>query len=477
MIAITENDYQIMKQRTQTRYVKMNILDYQMRIVDEISGNLLECSFTNDANSDLRRSCSLSVIVYGENKAKLTTQSGAEIFLDKYIQPFVGIENTKTREIQWYNQGIYLINQPSYDYDAQTDTLKFQGLDLMSKMTGVRNGQLEGIPTTISMGENVRQAIISTLALAGFTRYIVSECKQSDGTIQPVPNDITIDAGGTVYDILSALRDILPSYQMYFDIDGVFHYEPIPTGSNEQIIMDDELMNYVLISESQNTDFEKVKNYIEVYGRSHDVSHYSSSPTIAGSNIAMSIESLSIISDNTLIGFTLPSTVSGNITLNVNDSGAKALVNSSGRNITSLSADTYWCASYQASSETWLFVGHQQAQGIAYDNNPDSPFYINGSVGRIRIVLSGGEYDNIQTDELAKERADYELYLRDRVQDSISLYVIPIPWLDVNTLIQHRVPNEDEATTYMVQSIQWDTSTGGQMIIQAREYYPLYPEI
>lgn len=470
MIAITENDYNIVKQRVQTRYVRLNILDFQMRVVDEISGNLLDCSFNIDANSDLRRSCSLSVAVFGANRGKLIVQGGSEIFLDKFVQPYVGIENIQTGEIQWYNQGIYLINQPSYDYDAQTDTLKFQGLDLMSKLTGVRNGQLEGIQTIVKRGENVRQAIIETLALGGFTKYIVSECTNVDGVIQAIPNDITVDAGGTVYDILSALRDILPSYQMYFDVNGVFHYELIPSGQNEQVIIDDELLKYVLVSESTNTDFEAVKNYIEVYGRSHDIEHYADA-NVSGSTISMTISSLSSVVDGIMVGFTTTSNVSGQITMNVNSSGAKALVDGSGSRITSLAKDTYWVAVYQATTNNWLFMGHQQAQAKASDTNPESPFYVDGSVGRIRIVLSGGDYDNIQTDELAQQRADYELYLRCRLQDTESFYIIPIPWLDVNVMIEHN------GIQYLIQSIAWDTSVGSTMSIVARKYYPLYPEI
>lgn len=481
MIAITENDYQIVKQKFQTRYVKINILDYKMRIVDEISGNLLECSFTNDANSDLRRSCSLSLVVYGKNKAKLTVKSDAEIFLDKYVQPFVGIENQRTGEIQWYNQGIYLINQPSYDFDAQTDTLKFQGIDLMAKMTGARNGQLEGIQTTIKQGENVRQAIIDTIAMAGFTRYIVSECENTDGSIQDVPNDISINAGGTIYNILTALRDILPSYQIYFDIDGIFHYERIPSGRNEQIAVDDNLLNYVLISESTNTEFDKVKNYVEVYGYTHDVEHYPTS-VLKGSSSGiiwqLTIPSLTSIYDGAMIGFALTDDTPKDVYLNVNNSGNKRLA-PAGKNVIvgGLKANEYYVAYYSSSADRWIFMGHQQAQAIAYDSNPESPFYVDGSVGRIRIVLSGGEYDNIQTDALAQERANYELYLRDKIQDNISLYCIPIPWLDVNMLIQHKVNGDTAATTYIVQNVSWNTTVGGTMTIQARRYYPLYPSI
>ena len=54
--------------------------------------------------------------------------------------------------------------------------MTIDGLDLMAKLTGLRNGNLEGMEHIIEQGANVRNAIISTLALARFTNYIVDEC-------------------------------------------------------------------------------------------------------------------------------------------------------------------------------------------------------------------------------------------------------------------------------------------------------------
>ena len=72
----------------------------------------------------------------------------------------------------------------------------------MSKLTGLRNGELPGVPTKIPQGSDVRGAIIAALELGGFNKYIVSECKNVDGTIQEVTYDIEIAQGGTVYEIL-----------------------------------------------------------------------------------------------------------------------------------------------------------------------------------------------------------------------------------------------------------------------------------
>ena len=474
MLNITQNDYNIIKQRINERYIKLNILDFQYRTVDEISGNMLSCSVQCDADSDLRRSCSVSLVVRDNS---FDIQSGGKIWLDKYIQVYIGLKNIYTQEIQWYNQGIYLIDAPTWRYDATNNTLTFSGLDLMSKLTGVRNGQLQGIPTVIKQGESVREAMIATLALGGFTKYVVSECANRDGTIQAVPYDIEIDQGGYVYDILSSLCDILPQYQIYFDVDGVFHYDLIPTGNDEPVLITDDIWGNILISENISTDFASVKNYIEVYGHTHDPEYYPSVINVSEAIITMTIEALTDLNENDVIGFTPSSAVSGDIQLSVNSFGAKNLVDSNGASITSLDANTYYVASYQ-SDGTWLFLGHQQAQAIWSDMNPDSPFYVDGPVGVIREVLCGGDYENIQSDELALERAKLEIYWKCRLNDSIMLNVIPIPWLDVNIVVSHAPKNTTEEKQYIVKSFSVDygdvESTMSVSMISYYGYYPMY---
>ena len=474
MLNITQNDYNIVKQRINERYIKVNILDFQYRTVDEISGNMLSCSVQCDADSDLRRSCSVSLVVKDNS---FNIQSGGKIWLDKYIQVYIGLKNIHTQEIQWYNQGIYLIDAPTWNYDATTNTLSFSGLDLMSKLTGARNGQLQGMPTVIKQGESVREAMIATLALGGFTRYVVSECTNRNGAIQAVPYDIEIDQGGFVYDILSALRDILPQYQIYFDVNGVFHYDLIPTGEDEPVVITDDIWKSILIGEDISTDFASVKNYVEVYGYTHDPEHYPSEISVSGDTITMTIASLTALNENDIIGFTPTSAVSGNIQLSVNSFGAKKLVDSNGNYIKSLDANTYYVAMYQ-SNGTWKFLGHQQAQATWSDDNPDSPFYINGSVGIIRQVLCGGEYENIQSDELALERAKIEIYWKCRLNDSITLNVAPIPWLDVNIVVSHAPKNEVEEKRYIIKSYSVDygnvEATMSVSMISYYGYYPMY---
>lgn len=488
---ITQDDYNILRQSYIKQYIRLEILDFQMNVVDEISGNLIGFSHTVDANTDLRQSCECSLVV---TDSSLEVVPGGRIWLDKFIRPWIGYLNIRTGNIQWYNKGIYLINTPSYQYDAATYTLSFSGLDLMSKLTGLRNGELQGVPTKIPIGSDVRGAIIAALELAGFTKYIVSECKNVDDTIQEVPYDIEIAQGGTVYDILKELCDILPQYQMFFDNDGVFHYEPIPTGVNDPILIDDDTWRNVLISEAVKTDFENVKNYIEVYGRSHDIDHFSDKTTVSGSTVTLHIPSLTPtetgefpLQEWTLIGFVPPSDVSGDIMLVVTAGssevepttlGTYKFVNKDGSNVNKLEKDKYYIGQFQANN-TFLDIGQDQAIGVAYDDNPESPFYVgdpvgSSSVGIIRHVCYSGEYDNITSNDLAKQRAELELYWRCRLNDSISLNTIPVPWLDVNIVMSHAIKLEGEQKKYMIQSYNETYGESNSMSISASSWYPYY---
>lgn len=446
---------------------KINILNFQMQIVDEISGNVLDGNITEDVNSDIRRTCDITMVV---TNGQFNVQPGGQIFLDKYAQIYIGVDNLYTGQTQWFNKGIYLIDQPTYAFDPVTSTLTFQGYDLMCKMTGLRNGYLEGIPTVIPQGSDIRESMIATVTqLGGFTKYAIQENPQT------VPYDIQIDPGGTVYDILVALRDILPSWQIYFDEDGVFRYEPIPNGQNEPIMFYDDTWNEVVLSESINTDFSIVKNVVEVWGKTLNPAHYAEA-TVSGSTYQLNIADVSSYRNNMLYGFTAPNIVE-NPKVQINSLGALPVVNEDGSVAVIPEADTYYVVKYQQTSNNFLFMGYQQPYAVVQDENPDSPFYVNGPVGKIRIVLQGGDYDNIYTNDLATQRAEYELWTRTRLQDSVTLTCVPVYSLQTNTVVSKTLTNATEPTLFIIKNITTNLSYEGTQSVEMITYYPLYPDI
>ncbi len=470
---ITQAQYDTTQQTIRNTYLKINLLNFDYLTVDSLEGNVISGNVQINADSDIRRTCDISLVV---TDSSFDVQAGGEIWIDKLIQIFVGVENSHTSEIEWTNMGIYLINQPSYQYEAATHTLTFSGVDLMSRMTGLRNGYLIGVTYKIPMGNNIREVIIAILAENGFKKYVVSECYNTNGDIQEVPYDMEYEMGSSWYDMLSGLRDILPNYQIYFDVDGVFHYEPIPYTDSEPIMIDDSVWDENVISETVNVDFESVKNSIEVYGKTHDIDNYPSSVVIENSNIKLTIADLTKLEEYVMIGFTLEQNVTGNITVQVNSLGTQPLIGPDGKQMTSLGKDEYWAARYTKDNK-WEFLGHYQAYGIYKDENPQSPFYIGNPAGEIKLVLYGGEYEYIFSDDLAEQRAKFEIYQRCRMNDTINITCVPIYWADVNWMITYTPLDKTEAKQYTIKSISTSLDPNGTQTMELSSYYPYYPII
>ena len=152
MVNINQDMYNVTKQSIRNRYAKIEVLNKDFLVVDDFIGNIIDGNVSIDANSDIRRTCSINLIV---TDSSFEIKPDGKIWLDKYVRIFVGITNMQNDEIVWFNQGIFLINAPSWNYNGANNTVSFQGLDLMAKLTGLRNGNLEGIPTVIPQGSNV----------------------------------------------------------------------------------------------------------------------------------------------------------------------------------------------------------------------------------------------------------------------------------------------------------------------------------
>lgn len=667
----TQKQYDVTLQPIRQIDCKIAVLDYDYTLLDEISGITTHISLNVTADSDIRRTADVSInlkddISQNQNHAFYWTAGNAYWF-NKYIQIYTSIKDVRTNEDVWVNQGIYCINAPSISYDAITNELSFQAVDLVSKMTGMRNGQLQGATTSVPVESNIKNVIETILIEQGFYSYILYDPPQRT-TIE----EINIDSGGTAWDLLCQLRDINSNWEMFFDVDGVFHFQEIPNGkvvtsessaiyedvliasNNEDIVtntnqniivsttepvtyeygeplplVDDTIWKKILISASYDTNFEDVKNYVEIYGKTHEPSEIATA-TISGGMIRLVLNndrdnytngrwcvefdigdgvepymlsdyiyfiyifdksntsspwfSIDIRNDPIVVGnesyciqFTVgavSSVVSGeyigylqpkayaiennpespfyvgqftkytcSLGTNVNFASEKEIVVSdvtaSVNNSTMivdvrpwLSYDDYMNAPLYTE---WYFRVHVELtdnipvtvmavrvagttvttgiyglnnQLISLDysqdymliiarNNTANPtvrmeYYpteasklpmsgvhkINVPIfnNQVRQVCAGGEYDNIYSNDLAEQRARYEIYLKARLHDNINITCVPIYWLDVNQIIEYRLPNSTskENDYWLVKSISTDISIDGTQTINAMRYYSEY---
>ena len=271
--------------------------------------------------------------------------------------------------------------------------------------------------------------------------------------------------------MLADLQNVLPNYQIYFDVNGVFHYDQIPYRANEYIYIDDDVWGENVIEENVEYDFEAVKNVVKVLGKTHDVENYPSEQAINGATLNLTIASVVKVENNVMIGFMPTSAISGNISINVNNVGAKALM-SNGKRVTSLNKGEYYVAIYQ--NGRWEFMGHLQAEGEYKDTNPDSPFYIGNAAGEIPIVLYGSEYENIPTDDLAQQRAKWEIYQRSRLNDTIDISCVPIYYAEVNWMVRYTSITTGKTALYMIKSINTDLAYDGVQTMTLIKFYPYY---
>ena len=482
-INITEQQYSVVKQPYRELYCKVNLLNYEFQIVDEIGGVVISDSWTISATSDIRRTGTL--VIAPDNDDAYKIQAGSKIFLDKYVQVYIGIKDNRTDEIVYNNMGIYLINNPTHTFDSTTNQISLQLVDLMAKLTGLRNGYLEGYEYQLKEGQNVRDIIIALLADAGFTNYSI-EINEDD--YQTIQFDMSIDGTGTVYDILKTINENqYVNYQMYFDVDGVFHFKRIPMDATiDTVMVDDDIWQSTYISHDVTTNYEGVKNDIIVLGKAQTASQYAESCTYDDvDTFTITCSTIRSERDHIKLAFTTPSNMVETLDneqyyIKLNTYGTYPLRTTLGSLNFTLKPDTYYVVKLQnydpndMSQTYWQFMGENQPHAEAKDENPDSPFFVEGSVGTIRIVLSGGDYDNISTSELAEQRASYELYTRCRLNDSLTLNCLPIYWLDVNWLITITLPTENEPKPFIIKEITISNGVTACQTVNMISYYDFY---
>ena len=564
---ITEQQYSIVKQPYRELYCKVNLLNYQFQIVDDISGVVLSDTWTISATSDIRRTGTL--VILPDNDEAYKIQAGSKIFLDKYVQVYIGIKDETTDEIVYNNMGIYLINNPTHTFDSTNNSITLQLVDLMAKLTGLRNGNLAGYEYQLKEGQDVKEIIVAVLAEVGFNNYNI---EIDEGDYQTIQFDMSVDGTATLYDILKTINENqYINYQMYFDVDGIFHFNHIPSGKDAPVMVDDDIWRYAYISHEVTTNYEDLKNDIVVLGKTHTASKYSNDCTLNDHTFIMSSASVKREKNHIKLAFTTPENMTPTVDgeqyyLNLNNYGsyplrttlgslhfkmlpntyyvvrlqnfgreslsligaqntttytlkkalplddmgvtasdivgwyvsalAKSLneaitenakiVSYNEQNLTitlskSINTDKAWtgrlCYMYNPNTTKtyWQFMGENQPRAEIKDENPSSPFYVNGSVGDIRIVLSGGDYDNISTNELAMERAQWELYTRCRLNDNLSLTCLPIYWLDVNWLVNITLPTENEVKPFIIKEISISSGTTATQSITLVSYYDFYP--
>lgn len=491
MRAITQADIDVLMQSSREVFVKIQLLSAQGQVLDELQGDVIDGDVSIDAESDIRRTCNLDLYVKDRS---LFVGEKRKVWLDKTVRLYYGIRHQRTQEILWYPLGIYLFNEQSYEYSAVTHTLSVSCADRMSRLTGLRSGQIGGVPTEIPAGSPIRSSMISAVTqLGGVRDYLIEDIGKE------VPYDLSFPTGASVYDIVVKLRDLYPGWETFFDLDGTFVCQPIPTLEDDPILYDGTLLRPLVISEMLTNSFSAVKNVSEVWGKSIDAGRYADTSTYTGNCYRIALDSFAL-EEYMTVGFKASAANAAAPRLQINALAACPIVDDEGIPLGAgiMLAGKSYVVKYRRGQ--FVFLGQFQIHAIAkevsampsaaeitrdkaenlcdnisYVVNPESPYTVE-KLGEIRQVFSGGEYEDIYADSLCVQRAEYENWKSTRLQDGVTLEMMGIPWMDVNQKLRYMASSTGAAAQYITKSISLSLRSGRQTV-QCIRFYPLYPWI
>ena len=144
---LKNNDFiaQIVQQREHDVYACITALNFKEEPIDQIQGKITTGSINIDGDSNIRRTCSLTLISDNININDIYWGIKTKIKLD------IGLRNHLTGEyaasngypeIVWFPQGYYVLSSFNASISASNATISIQGKDKMCLLNGDLSGQL-----------------------------------------------------------------------------------------------------------------------------------------------------------------------------------------------------------------------------------------------------------------------------------------------------------------------------------------------
>ena len=560
MIQITNRDKKLITQNILELRFKIEIYDDNNRILDTLEGGVVGGSLSINADSDVRRTFNVDIIP--NRQFDIRIKENNLIWINRKVKLYIGINDKLRNEYIWYPQGVYVFTNTSISYDATTNQASVSCSDMVVKLDGTKNGQLgqqiikfpayeedEETGKVIKYNYIRDQIIIALDQLGRINDYNVDDVGEykgmpqynddwekyreeskvpvKDGTLMETwnatPFDQEFSSGCSVWNILTTFRDLYPNYEMFFDENGTFVCQMIPSCYEDDVILDNSYLQKIYISENTSIDLTTVRNMCEVWGESIEADFYCDSSTYSNNIYSCTIEKYEEkYYDGDRIGVKI---------LTTNEEAPKLKINEFvDIDIYDDNTEKPLSANILEPNEVYVFkiknkyitegetkkhvyraylLGHYQAHGmnVLTDGSIGDEFTTTNGVtvkrysleyfkevyacedveftiiesspctiqklGEILDVKTGGEYENITSTSLALHRAQWENWKNSRLTDSINLTTKICPFLDVNIKVSYKRHDEDEEHQYIIKSVSHDFS-GGTSSVNMIRFYPLY---
>lgn len=451
-LSISSSDLALVSQNVQHRLVMLRIVNRSMKNVCSIRGQLISGNISIDESSNVRRSADVSLRIGKESMDSLIHFS-----TDNFVRLYIGIEDNKTGNPTWYLQGTFIVDQNNLAFDAVTRTLSLNLSDLMTDLTGDRKGVLHAFSSIVKNSQRISDVMTNVLSLCGFDVYDITPIKvyrkasnfwDEKETEQDymIPYDLEFNVGVTAYEILEKLINLYPGWEMFFDLNGVFVCRRMVTEEDKSfVVLDDDQLKNVVIRENTAVDYKKVKNVIEVWGK--DGNYYGEArdenPESPFQVSAIGETRVVVHYDQIYDRYKSPEILK---LIDIEISKKKEEISTLADAILRKQSDG--------------------ADASDLKKNFNSAKYALSTLETQKTLQI-----DIRGDDMAKEWADQLLYENCRMQDSITLECVALPFLnDINFKISRRNKLDNKVRTYMVKSISHSLD-GNTTTINAVRFY------
>ena len=409
--------------------------------------------------------------------------------------------------------GSLIISYPAYEENEETgepvkyNIIRSAVIETLEKMARITNHRIDdigthkGIPEYNDDWENYR--------------------KENETTWNTIPFDQEFSSGCSVLSILTTFRDLYPNYEMFFDMEtNTFICQLKPMCYEDDIFLDNAFLQRVLISESTAVDMTTVRNICEVWGRVLDVDFYSEECSCINNTYTATIAGYEEgYYNGDTIGLKIPVANQANAQININGLGVIGIYNEANdqpvkanmlkpNNVYAFKISkkrvdkqdvvkAYFLGQWQVHAINVLTNGKKSGKFVTSSDGQEyelyskeyfqkfyncervdmtiianSPFTVE-KLGEIPDVKISGEFENITSDDLAADRAEWENWKNCRLTDNITITTALLPFLDVNKKVSYKRSDSDREHQYIISSISHDFA-GYTTTITMYRFYPLY---
>lgn len=195
---ITQYDLNLINQNPLQLGVKCEIMNSNFEVIGEIDGEIIDLSLSIDAESDTRRTGTISLIP----NTNYNLDENSKIWVDKILRIYLSVYDNRGGEYKHYVLCTVKIVDGNYTYNAEENLLTINFYDLMCTLDGTISGEIGAWEYEIGYGWVLRTVMESVITQFGkIDNFIIDEMGMYKGI------DYYLDWVETTYNVNSSLMN------------------------------------------------------------------------------------------------------------------------------------------------------------------------------------------------------------------------------------------------------------------------------